>query len=191
MTPRVIWQPLLFAIPLIALLAGCGSGARGTAVGGNFTLAEARNFTGYAVYSAGPSVEGLPLTHIGRWITSIDLTTFSYGTCTPRGPEGGCPVPISVASSSYCARPLDRTSHGPGDGSVFDFKGAQAEWVGSSLVLHFRDSTVNIEAAMADGRSVDVELYVASQLVAENASVIAGSRSQVSEDFGPVTATCR
>ncbi len=187
--PRAIWQAALFAMPLIALFTGCGSGAGGSAVRGNFTLAQARSFTGYAIYSAGPSVENLPLTYVQRQISSLDLTTFSYGTCTPSGPEGGCPVPLSVTSSSYCARPLEQTAPEARDGSVFDFKGAQAEWVSGGLVLHFRNSTVNVIAAMQDARNV--ELDVASQLVAENAQVVTGSRSQISEGFGPVTATCR
>ena len=55
-------------------------------------------------------------------------------------------------------------------------------------MLWFRDSTVNIIAAMSDANAV--EMRVADQLIALNADVVPDARTSASDDFGGVTASC-
>jgi hypothetical protein len=190
----------------IAACAACGGGQ--AAPKGNISLDDLRSFSGYAVYSTGSSFEGMPMTHLSRKPPTAshstgpnlptvarpdpedpDLTTVVYGTCTPPpGDESGCPVPLSITSSSYCARPVEKTGPQVLEAAPFTYKGAAAGWVSGGLVLYFRDSTVNIIAAVQDHRAV--EMRVADHLIAENARVISAARASVTEDFGPVTAPC-
>jgi hypothetical protein len=55
-------------------------------------------------------------------------------------------------------------------------------------VLFFRDSTVNVIAAILDSRAI--EMRVADQLIAENANLVPGARTSMSEDFGDVAVSC-
>jgi hypothetical protein len=187
---------------LLVAATGCGSSASSTAnqptPSNRLTLDDVRHFAGYPVYSAGSVFEGKAITHIQRSLppkptqlvtpsepTPVgsapepDLTTVTYGTCTPSN-ENGCPVPLSITSSSYCDRPIQ--------GGSFIYKGARAAWISGGLVLWFRDSTVNIIAAMSDANAV--EMRVADQLIALNADVVPDARTSASDDFGGVTASC-
>lgn len=193
---------------LLGAAAGCGAGATDTArpatPTGRLTLSDIQNFDGYAVYSAGSSFEGKTITSIQRirsprtsqpFTASAtppkafanpsepDLTSISYGTCTPVG-ENGCPIPLSITSSSYCGRPIDKSAIG----GTFVYRGARAAWISGGLVLFFRDSTVSVIAAILDSRAT--EMRVADQLIAENANLVPGARTSASEDFGDVAVSC-
>jgi hypothetical protein len=183
---------------------GCGDDSQSNP-NAQLTLEDLRGFRGYPVYSVGSRFEEMPLTHVqvthspaSRSLApgtgyptpdpmNPDLTTVSYGTCKPPDTdEGGCPLPLSITSSSYCARPVEM---GVFDGEgLFTYRGATAGWASGGLVLFFRDSVVNIISTAKDYR--DVEMRVADHMLAENSSAVQGARTSASEDFGPVTATC-
>lgn len=56
----------------------------------------------YAVHWVGRSFAGLPLTAVLR-DGSGDVTVI-YGTCKPKGGEGGCAPPLQIQSASICDR---------------------------------------------------------------------------------------
>jgi hypothetical protein len=80
---------------LAAPLAACGSHRAALDARG------AQRAVGYRLYWVGERFEGLPLTAIARRFGS---TTFVYGTCKPKGDDGGCSPPLEVSLTSICDR---------------------------------------------------------------------------------------
>jgi len=73
-------------------------------VRGNYSLAAAKSFTKFPLYSAGDSVDGLPLTAV-QYDTQPDVVTFIYGDCLPlAATEGGCALPAAVQVWNACDR---------------------------------------------------------------------------------------
>jgi hypothetical protein len=78
---------------------------------GNFTLSDAESFSHYALYYAGPSVDGFPLTVVQHDPGDVD---FQYGSCSA-GPDTGCPAPVEIQVAPACHRNLSmyRDPYGP------------------------------------------------------------------------------
>ncbi len=101
------------ALGLAALLgaAGCGDDpARGAAVGGNFSLAQAQRFDEFPLYALGDRHAGLPLTAVERRFDSSpsappvrpNYVDFVYGSC--EAVEQACAPPLSVQVWAACER---------------------------------------------------------------------------------------
>ena len=65
------------------------------------TVRAAQDAADFPLYWAGESVAGLPLTSVTRDRGQVNV---SYGACTPAGGEGGCPAPVTIQTTSICAR---------------------------------------------------------------------------------------
>jgi len=99
-------------------------------------LVEARSFDEFALYYAGMSVDGLPLTRIDGYEASRKygkairhgsrwFWNFGYGDCELPEGEGGCALPASITVTSTCriwASAYFRTN------PSFPFHGARAAW---------------------------------------------------------------
>lgn len=180
-------------------------------VKGNLSRQSAREFTEFPVLSAGVSAEGHPLTRIDERTSpaipasfptqrrvGFSMVSFGYGTCTPPPEaEAGCLLPVTITSTSYCARPLEQTSTLLKRGATFSYRGAVAEWVATSLVLHFGETTVNINNNLPDWEAA--AFRIADALVLENAtalrqeplgpgSVLGSIESQCAEDGSQIRA---
>jgi hypothetical protein len=110
-------------------------------------LQEARDFKEWPLWWVGESSQSLPLTSI-QWATpeqgfpDQNSVSFQYGTCTPP-PDGGCVDPLSIQIEPLCWTPPDTISS-PGQGDIFDFRGAKALWVGDHLRIWTGDSAIAI-----------------------------------------------
>lgn len=80
-----------------ATIAGCGDDERRPRA--DDVLAAQRAVV-YALYWAGNTVAGLPLTGISR---DGGRVNFLYGTCEPSG-DSGCGLPVSIQTGSICDR---------------------------------------------------------------------------------------
>src|SRR5919197_4634789 len=87
--------PAMAVAVIAAPLAACGSDRPG------LDAHAAQRAAVYRLYWVGQRFEGLPLTTITR---RFGLTTFVYGTCKPKGDDGGCSPPLEVSVSSICDR---------------------------------------------------------------------------------------
>jgi hypothetical protein len=87
------------------------------ALGANDPEADSAEVTAqatYEVYWLGRSFEGLKLTGTFRRLEKpgpgekfgADFTTYLYGTCKPRGSDGGCALPLEIQSWAACKRNL-------------------------------------------------------------------------------------
>jgi hypothetical protein len=94
----------LFAVALIALASGCGTGGPGEIAAGD--LAEAQTFPYYRVYWAGRSFEGSPLAAVDglkSYLPSVGDSVY-YGDCVQKkGIFGGgsCSLPLQVTTVIY------------------------------------------------------------------------------------------
>jgi hypothetical protein len=79
-----------------------------------FSLGAAREFDGFPVYNAGPSVDGFPLVAVLRRTDGpTNYISFIYGTCQVTG-DDGCAPPIEVQVWPACVRnPFLYDSSGP------------------------------------------------------------------------------
>ena len=89
------------ALPMIiiALLTSGGSDPQPPPDAATVRAAQAA--AAFPLYWAGESVAGLPLTAVTRDRGQVNV---SYGTCTPAGGEGGCTAPVTIQTTSICAR---------------------------------------------------------------------------------------
>jgi hypothetical protein len=80
---------------------------------GNTTVEQAADFSGYELYNAGASFDGLPLTAVQRVDAApnplepvrADSWTFVYGNCTvTSSEEGGCALPVQIQIWPACER---------------------------------------------------------------------------------------
>jgi hypothetical protein len=85
----------MVAAAVAAPLAACGSDRPAD------DARPAQRAVGYRLYWVGKRFEGQPLTAIER---RFGLTTFIYGTCKPKGEDGGCSPPLEVSVASICDR---------------------------------------------------------------------------------------
>lgn len=119
---------------------------------GNFSLAQARAFTGFPLYYAGQKLNGIPLTAVLRRNGRNDranFVSFLYGSCVPIG-ETGCAPPAEVQVWPACLRNLslyERLPAAPTPEPAL-VRGATAAYFedGQRLELQTRTSTVVVFA---------------------------------------------
>ena len=89
------------ALPLIiiALLTSGGSDPQPPPDAATVRAAQAA--AAFPIFWAGESVAGLPLTGVSRDGGQVNV---QYGSCTPAGGEGGCALPVTIQTTSICAR---------------------------------------------------------------------------------------
>lgn len=168
---------LLLAVPVAALLlvvalarsstaADSGSGAGGTPVRGNSSLAEARGVSGFDVYYPGERVAGLPLSAVERRTDEVTYVSFLYGDCIA-GDHYGCALPLEVQTWPACARrfelydprdpfaPRPETAHVRGVPAAVLDEGRQLELrAGGSTVVIFGETRALVSRAAAALRGV-------------------------------------
>ncbi len=157
----------------------------------NLTLADARRFHRFDLFSAGRRVVHLPLTAvlctmqptadkpvITRPPESYGLMpswTFIYGTCTASGNEGGCAPPVDIQNDGSCWNNLglfakrDRPRLHRLRGTPF---ASNESADGSQITLYSRWTTITIDARDARNamrvvqalRGVNASFPVRSQL---------------------------
>jgi len=98
---------VVFVVGSLGLIGGGGT----VTPKGNFSVAKARSFRGFPVYYPGESVNGYPLTAVGRdplgpMRKNQESVLFMYGTCKLPPGEGGCSLPVSVSNEPACSRNL-------------------------------------------------------------------------------------
>jgi hypothetical protein len=96
----------LFGVASLALLAsGCFGSSQVQTEPSDPRLANdlraAQRFSGYPLYWARMDLGKLPLTHVGVY---NDRYSFSYGTCSASGEEGGCVPPMEIQTTDLCNR---------------------------------------------------------------------------------------
>jgi hypothetical protein len=86
---------------------------------GNSSVAKARRFAEFPVYSVGPFFRGFELNAVSHIVNRVKDATielsFQYGTCDiPRkADEGSCSVPLSIQNWPACEQALaDRGTYG-------------------------------------------------------------------------------
>lgn len=150
-----------FALAPAAALLGAGCDGRAPdsearAVGGNFSLEQARAFEDFPLYAPGEAYGELPLTAVERRFDRSDdappvranYVDFIYGSCQPT-PDAGCAPPLSVQVWAACERnPLGYDPLAGQDGPI-EVRGAPAYFYedGRRLELSTGASTVVIFAA--------------------------------------------
>ncbi len=111
MSKATIVLPAAGSVVVVAALVAAsamGLGAVGQADQASprstFSVERARELTEFPVYSAGRSVDGLPLVAVLRRTDSAaDYVSFVYGDCTAT-PESGCAPPVEIQSWPSCIR---------------------------------------------------------------------------------------
>jgi hypothetical protein len=140
-------------------LAGCGED-RST------DLSGAESFRTYAVYYAGPEVEGFDLSDIveenyGRDAGGTSRWSFFYGDCTPSGSEGGCPLPLEIQNFSICRR---WPGAYPWPVPLVDFKGAKlARRAGATIEIYTGRTAVAIFSPKRRAMTAAKQLRVVGQ----------------------------
>lgn len=89
------------ALPLIIIALLTSGGSDPEPPPDAATVRAAQAAAAFPLYWAGESVAGLPLTTVTRDRGQVNV---SYGTCTPAGGEGGCTPPVTIQTTSICAR---------------------------------------------------------------------------------------
>ncbi len=142
-------------------------------------------FQDFPLYWAGAEFQGLPLTGIirsyGPHLTPPeDHVILQYGTCTPSA-GAGCRVPLQIRVEPYCyAQPTGFAPEAKED-TVFQVRGADAQYLSGALRLWMGDVTVRVSAGPEEE-----ELNVAEALVAANGQGPARSDQQ----FPPLISEC-
>ena len=143
-------------------------------------------FQDFPLYWVGLEFQGLPLTGIirsyGTHLTPPeDHVILKYGTCTP-SPGAGCGVPLQIRVEPYC-----NAQRGGGyapeatEDTVFQVRGASAQYISGGLRLWMGDVTVRVSAGPEEE-----ELNVAEALVAANGMGPATPDQQ----FPPLNSDC-
>jgi hypothetical protein len=99
------WLPA--ALPTAASLlaaAACGAANDAVPLRGNFTLEEARAFTGFPIYYAGERVDDFPLVAVLRRDDTADYVSFVYGDCLLTVGDHGCAPPAEIQVWRGCRR---------------------------------------------------------------------------------------
>lgn len=150
-----------------------------------FSLAAAREFSAFPLFSLGAEFEGIPLVAVLR---RVDTTTdraepiranyvsFIYGTCDPY--PDGCAPPLEVQIWPACVRNPNVISYvGIGQPQTTTIRGVPAVYVdpgdgggrlelttGSSTVVLFGSSREQLERAARALRGVNVDVPMGSPL---------------------------
>ena len=142
-------------------------------------------FQDFPLYWLGLEFQGLPLTGITRSYRQHvtppeDHVILEYGTCTPSS-EGGCRSPVQIRLEPYCyAQPSGFAPEAKED-TVFQVRGADAQYISGALRLWMGDVSVRVSAG-----SEEEELNVAETIVAANGQGPARSDQQ----FPPLISEC-
>lgn len=146
----------------------------------------ATEFQDFPLYWLGLEFQGLPLTRITRsYRTHLtppeDHVILKYGTCTPSS-EGGCRVPLQIRVEPYCnaQRGGGYAPEGTED-TVFQVRGANAQFISGALRLWTGDVTVRVSAGPEEE-----ELNVAEALVVANGQ----GPTRSGEPFPPLDSDC-
>lgn len=89
------------ALPLIIIALLTSGGSDPEPAPDAATVGAAQKAAAFPIFWAGEAVAGLSLTAVTRDRGQVNV---SYGTCTPAGGEGGCAPPVTVQTTSICAR---------------------------------------------------------------------------------------
>jgi hypothetical protein len=134
---------------------------------GNSSVAEARAFKKYSVYSVGPSFNGRPLTAV----TLLDgppappngvannHVSFSYGSCEipVDAAEGSCTVPLEIQSWPACERRIAPTgTFAPGPVEELTVRGVPALFFDNHRQLNIAAGKTTI-FIWAEGREAALE----------------------------------
>ncbi len=124
---------------------------------GNFSLAEARSFARFPLYSLGASFDGLPLVALVRAdaearageTVGADHVTFVYGTCESVA-GNACQPPLQVQVWNTCER--NETSYDIEPDESLALRGVHAAFFERSswLELFTRDATIVLFSAAGD-----------------------------------------
>jgi len=97
---------VVLVLVLVLVLARSGhAGAGGASPGSSFSLERALAFDDFELFSAGRSLDGLPLTAVLRRDDTATYVSFVYGDCEPEG-DAGCAPPAEVQVWPACRRSL-------------------------------------------------------------------------------------
>jgi hypothetical protein len=111
-------------------------------------IQEARDFDGWPLWWLGESFDSLSLANIdeltpSRGFSTSNFVSFVYGACTPRSGGEGCAPPLNIQVDPLCSVPPERIAGVERD-DPFDFRGAQALWIGDHLRIWTGDSAIAI-----------------------------------------------
>jgi hypothetical protein len=139
-----------------------------------FSVSEARSFTDFPLYDAGPTAIGLPrVAVLRRDEGAANYVSFVYGDCAATS-AAGCAPPAEVQIWPSCARNLSLYGQPDGPrGDLTSVRGAPAAFFeeGRRLELQTGRSTIVIF-----GRTRDQVVALAGLLRGVNVAVQAGSR---------------
>jgi hypothetical protein len=163
---RLNWRFVRFLTVALTMLAAGAVGLAGCGENRSTDLSAAENFSTYAVYYAGPEVDGFELSDIveedfRRDTGGISRWSFFYGDCTPTGSEGGCTLPLEIQNFSICRR---WPGAYPRPVPLFDFKGAKlARRAGATIEIYTGRTTIAIFGAKRRARAAARQLRVVGQ----------------------------
>jgi hypothetical protein len=170
----VVVVATIVLVPVFVLVLSGTAGAGGTSARSNVRPEEALAFDDPRVFSAGRSVDGLPLTAVlQRDNDTAGYVSFVYGDCEAEG-DAGCAPPAEVQVWPACRRslalydgevrsPVPEPVHVRGVPGAFFDRGTRLELeTGRSLVVVF-------------ARTRAQALRIAAELEAVDGSVAAGS----------------
>ena len=150
-----------------SIAADPGARPAHTPVRGNSSLGAARGITDFALYFAGESLAGIPLTAVERRSGEASYVSFLYGDCAA-GDHVGCALPLEIQTWPSCARSLalydpddplgpapERTRVRGAPAGILD-DGRQLEiQTGSSTIVIFGETRALVNRAAAALRGVN------------------------------------
>lgn len=165
---------MLVLVLVLVLVRSGQAGVGGASARSSFSLEQALAFDEFELFSAGHSVDGVPLTAVLRRDDTANYVSFVYGDCESDG-DAGCAPPAEVQVWPACRRslalyegeaagsPVPEPVHLRGVPGAFFDRGTRLELeTGRSLVVVFAESRAQA-------------LQVAAALEAVDGSVAAGS----------------
>jgi hypothetical protein len=149
---------------------------------GNSSLAAARVFSEFALYSAGSSFRGLALNAVYRTMNrvrgvTIELT-FAYGSCDIRlwrgRADGGCGLPLTIQNWPACRKEIRGLGYhrDPGEsitirgvpGALYEGQGRLALATGKTTIIIFGQGRDFLLAAARSLRGVNSAVRAAEKL---------------------------
>jgi hypothetical protein len=180
---------VLAALAATALVVARATGERPTAVPkSNFSLAQARTFADFPIYSAGTSVEGQPLVAVLRRNNNAqNYVSFVYGDCTPSGGMG-CAPPAEVQVWPACVRnislydeqfgpPFERTDVRGAPAFNFEHGHRLEVQTGESTIVIFGQTPELVTAIGARLEGVNVPVQAQERLPAPAQGALEGKRA--------------
>jgi hypothetical protein len=174
----------------VATTLGLASSSSNGSPKSTFSLERARAFTEFPVYSAGSSVDGLPLAAVLRRDDTANYVSFIYGECDATS-ETGCAPPAEVQVWPACVRnpSLYRGQRSPisptptpttvrGVPAAFFENGTRLEiQTGASTVVVFADGPERIGRIADALRGVNVDVSQGARLPAPAPGALDGKLS--------------